>query len=407
MPLYQINVNIILLMEQRIKALASGLKSEIIALRQAIHSNPELSFQEERTAMLVENYLKELGLKPERVAGTGVVAIIEGGMGDGKTIALRADLDALPINEKSDKPYASKNAGVMHACGHDAHTASLLGAANILVQVKDTIKGRIKLVFQPGEEKLPGGASIMIKEGVLDHPKVDAIIGQHVMPFINTGNVGFRKGLYMASTDEIYITIHGKGGHGAMPHLCIDPVAVSAQVIVALQQVVSRKASPIIPTVLSFGKINSDGGATNVIPNSVTFEGTLRTLDEQWRAKAKEHIINIARNTAEAYGATADIRIEKGYPFLKNNEALTGALMTHAAAYMGEPHVEQLDIWMAAEDFAYYSQEVPACFYRLGTRNEAKGIISPVHTNTFDIDEDALETGSGLMAYLAVKALES
>jgi amidohydrolase len=394
-------------MKARIKSLAKEIKSEVIGIRQSIHSNPELSFQEENTARLVENYLQNLGLQTHRISGTGVWAMIHGELGEGKTVALRADLDALPIQEISDKSYASKNPNVMHACGHDVHASSLLGAAKILTALKSEFRGSIKLVFQPGEEKLPGGASLLIKEGILSNPKVDAIIGQHVMPFINTGNVGFRKGLYMASTDEIYITINGKGGHGAMPHLCVDPVATAAQVIVSLQQIVSRKAKPILPTVLSFGKINSNGGATNVIPNSVTFEGTLRTLDEQWRMEVKDLIKTIVKSTAEAFGATAEVRIEDGYPYLKNDEALTGKLWEFANQYMGEEHVEALDIWMAAEDFAYYSQEVPACFYRLGTRNEQKGITSAVHTNTFDIDEDAIEDGCGLMAFLAFSALQN
>jgi amidohydrolase len=392
-------------MIDHIKQAAREIKNEITEIRHDIHSHPELSFCEERTAALVENYLQSLGLKTHRISNTGVWAMIEGEAGQGRTVALRADLDALPIQEKSDKSYASKNKGVMHACGHDVHTSSLLGAAKILSGIKSSLKGNVKLIFQPGEEKLPGGASLLIKEGILENPKVDCIIGQHVMPFINTGSGGFRKGLYMASTDELYITIHGKGGHGAMPHLCVDPVAISAQVIVSLQQIVSRKAKPILPTVLSFGKILSDGGATNVIPNSVSFEGTLRTLDETWRAEVKELIRKVVVNTAEAYGATADVRIENGYPFLKNDEALTDQLSSHAKSFMGSEHVEELDIWMAAEDFAYYSQEVPACFYRLGTRNESKGIVSAVHTNTFDIDEDALETGCGLMAWLAYAAL--
>lgn len=391
-------------MKSEISRLAKDYKTEIIGIREHIHANPELSFQEKNTSQLVENYLKDLGLKPVRIADTGVWAMIEGNGKSNKTIGLRADLDALPILENSDKPYQSKNKGVMHACGHDVHTACLLGAAKILNSIKDKIDGNIKLIFQPGEEKLPGGASLLIKEGVLENPKVDAIIGQHVMPFINAGNVGFRKGLYMASTDEIYMTVTGKGGHGAIPHLGVDPVAVSAQIIVALQQLVSRKASPIIPTVLTFGKINSDGGATNVIPNSVKIEGTLRTLDEKWRAEAHEHILKIAQHTAEAYGATAEVRIEKGYPFLKNDIGLTGDSMNAAMEFLGTPHVQDLDIWMAAEDFAYYSQQIPACFYRLGTRNEAKGITSAVHTNTFDIDADAIETGIGLMAYLAWSA---
>lgn len=393
-------------MEQTIKSLAKDLKSELIAVRRDIHSHPELSFKEERTAELVENYLRNLGLETHRISGTGVWAMIDGGNG-GKTLALRADMDALPIQEKSDKPYASVNPGVMHACGHDVHTTSLLGAAKILNGIRHELKGRVKLVFQPGEEKLPGGASLLIQEGILENPKVDAILGQHVMPLIQTGHVGFRKGLYMASTDELYITILGKGGHGAMPHLCVDPVAISAQVIVALQQVVSRKAKPILPTVLSFGKINSDGGATNVIPDSVHFEGTLRTLDESWRAEVKALIRKVVQNTAEAFGATADVLIEDGYPFLKNDETLTADMWAAAEQYMGRQHVEPLDIWMAAEDFSYYSQAVPACFYRLGTRNEAKGIVSSVHTNTFDIDEDALENGAGLLAYLAYAYLNA
>jgi amidohydrolase len=394
-------------MESSIKQLAKAIREDIIAIRHDIHQHPELSFQEERTAQKVETYLKGLGLETHRISNTGVWAMIQGEAGPGKTLALRADLDALPIQEATQKDYKSVNDGVMHACGHDVHTSALLGAATILVQLKAQLKGQVKLIFQPGEEKLPGGASLLIKEGVLSHPPVDAIIGQHVMPLIPSGKVGFRQGLYMASTDEIYITIHGKGGHGAMPHLCVDPVAITAQLLVNLQQIVSRQAKPILPTVLSFGKLYSHGGATNVIPNAVSVEGTLRTLDESWRAEVKTLISKMCHSIAEANGAKAEVRIENGYPFLKNDEALTVFFTQAAKTYMGEAQVEPLDIWMAAEDFAYYSQEVPACFYRLGTRNEAKGIVSSVHTNTFDIDEDAIEDGCGLMAYLAVQYLNA
>ena len=394
-------------MESSIKQLAKAIREDIIAIRHDIHQHPELSFQEERTAQKVETYLKGLGLETHRISNTGVWAMIQGEAGLGKTLALRADLDALPIQEATQKDYQSVNDGVMHACGHDVHTSALLGAATILVQLKSQLKGQIKLIFQPGEEKLPGGASLLIKEGILSHPPVDAIIGQHVMPLIPSGKVGFRQGLYMASTDEIYITIHGKGGHGAMPHLCVDPVAITAQLLVNLQQIVSRQAKPILPTVLSFGKLYSHGGATNVIPNAVSIEGTLRTLDESWRTEVKTLISKMCHNIAEANGAKAEVRIENGYPFLKNDEALTSFLTQAAKTYMGESQVEPLDIWMAAEDFAYYSQEVPACFYRLGTRNEAKGIVSSVHTNTFDIDEDAIEDGCGLLAYLAVQYLNA
>lgn len=388
---------------QNIKQYANEIKQEVIEIRHHIHSNPELSFEEENTAQFVENYLKQLGLTPHRISNTGVWAMIEGKNKE-LTVGLRADLDALPIQEISNKSYQSKKPGVMHACGHDVHTSSLLGAAKILVKFKDHLNHQIKLIFQPGEEKLPGGASLLIKEGILEQPKVDFIIGQHVMPFINTGNVGFRKGLYMASTDEIYITVKGKGGHGAMPHLCIDPVIISANILTALQQIASRKAPPIIPTVLSFGKINSEGGATNIIPNAVKIEGTLRTLDEKWRAEAKQLIEQVSQETAKSYGAEVDVQIIEGYPYLKNDVQFTQKLEQSAQDYLGNDHVEQLDIWMAAEDFSYYSQKIPACFYRLGTRNEAKGIVNAVHTNNFDIDEDAMENGAGLLAFLALNA---
>ncbi|MBC7425533.1 MAG: amidohydrolase [Bacteroidia bacterium] len=387
--------------ESEIRTLAKQGFDGTLAHRREIHSNPELSFAEHNTAAYIENELQLLGLKTNRIGITGVWAIIEGEAGDGPVVGLRADLDALPITENNSKEYISKNKGVMHACGHDVHSASLLGAAAILVKIKSKLKGKVKLIFQPGEEKLPGGASILIKEGILENPKVDLMIGQHVMPLIETGKVGFREGLYMASTDELYVTVKGKGGHGAMPHLTVDPVAITAQIIVALQQLVSRMASPIVPTVLTFGKINSTGGATNIIPSEVKLEGTFRTLDESWREKAHEKMKKLAEHIAEGFGAEIDFVIERGYPFLKNDVALTSKLTSAAKKYMGEEKVEKLDMWMAAEDFSFYSQKVPSCFYRLGTRNEGKGIISSVHTDTFDIDEDALEYGSGLMAYLA------
>ncbi|MBP7510363.1 MAG: amidohydrolase [Bacteroidia bacterium] len=388
-------------MIEKFKVSAKNISKRLITIRRHIHSNPELSFQEFETVAFVKEQLLEMGiLEIKPLANTGLVAIIEGKNPSKKVIALRADMDALPIVEANDVPYKSKNIGVMHACGHDVHTTCLLGAAYILNQNKDLFEGTIKLIFQPGEEKLPGGASVMIAEGVLQNPSVNAVLGQHVMPLIPVGKVGFRSGLYMASTDEIYVKVIGKGGHGAMPHLCIDPVAISAQLITALQQLVSRQANPIIPSVLSFGKVIANG-ATNVIPNEVYMEGTFRTLDENWRARAHDLMLQTAHGIVESYGAKVEFEIRKGYPFLKNDPEVTARTKAAATQYLGAENIVDLDIWMAAEDFAYYSQVAPACFYRLGTRNEERGIVSGVHTPTFDIDENALEIGSGLMAFLA------
>lgn len=385
-----------------IQSLAKEIAPKVKEWRHHIHAHPELSFQEFETAKFVSSRLTEFGIAHQTgIAGTGILGTIEGKNPASRTIALRGDMDALPILEQNEVPYKSTKPGVMHACGHDVHTSSLLGAAWILNQVKDQFEGTIKLIFQPGEERIPGGASLMIKEGILENPKPQSIVGQHVMPFLPVGTVGFREGLYMASADEIYLTIHGKGGHGAMPQFAIDVVAIAAQVITALQQVVSRGADPKIPSVLSFGKVIADG-ATNVLPNSIFLEGTFRTMDEPWRALAHQKIREIVEGICSAFGATADLEIRKGYPFLKNDPTLTRSMKQRAIDYMGAENVVDLDIWMAAEDFSYYTQEIPGCFYRLGTRNEAKGIVSGVHTPTFDIDESALEIGCGLLAWLAV-----
>lgn len=389
----------------QIKTLAKAYKEEVISIRRHLHANPELSFKEFKTAEFVETKLKEIGITEiDKKATTGWSALIKGNNPGKKVIALRADMDALPIIEANDVPYQSKNHGVMHACGHDAHTASLLGAAKILHEIKDKFEGTIKLIFQPGEELVPGGASLMIKDGVLQNPRPSGILGQHVMPFIPAGKVGFRPGLYMASTDELYVTVKGKGGHGAMPETFIDPVLITCHMILALQQIVSRIANPKIPSVLSFGRVEALG-ATNVIPNEVKIQGTFRTLDEAWRSKAHEKMLQIAHGIVEGMGGELDFEIRKGYPFLKNEPELTARSMDAAREYLGEENVLDLDIWMAAEDFAFYSQEIDGCFYRLGTRNEARGITSGVHTPTFDIEEDSLEIGAGLMAWLAVSEL--
>lgn len=391
-------------MKQKIQDLSAQVYQDVIEFRHHIHANPELSFKEFETAAFIREKLTAWGIEFKTMANTGVVGLIEGSIPSDKVIALRADTDALPIKEITDKPYKSKIDGVMHACGHDVHTSSLLGTAYILSQLKNEFAGTVKLIFQPGEELLPGGASIMIKEGVLQNPTPQAIIGQHVMPFIQTGKVGFRSGIYMASTDELYVTVKGKGGHGAQPHQNIDPVLITAHIIVALQQIVSRNADPRLPTVLSFGKINANG-ATNIIPGEVKLEGTFRTLNESWRKEAHRLMKKMAEGIAESMGGSCEFNIMNGYPFLINEPNLTANARVFAEDYLGANNVVDLDMWMAAEDFAYYSQVTNACFYRLGTGNTEKGTTNSVHTPNFDIDEDALTISSGLMAYIALKQL--
>lgn len=393
-------------LKDKIKSLASTYNTDVISYRRHLHANPELSFEEFKTADYVAQQLESFGgIKVEKgVAGTGVVGIIEGKNPTQKVVALRGDMDALPIEEKNDVAYKSLNPGVMHACGHDVHTASLLGTARILSSIKEEFEGTVKLIFQPGEEKIPGGASLMIKDGVLENPKPANILGQHVMTLIPAGKVGFREGMYMASADEIYVTVKGKGGHAAMPDKNVDPILIASHIIVALQQIISRNCDPRIPAVLSFGNIIGKG-ATNVIPDEVKIEGTFRTLNEEWRKDAHVKMKKMAEAIAEGMGATCEFTILNGYPYLKNEPALTKRMKAYAVDLLGEENVLDLDLWMAAEDFAYYTQEIDACFYRLGVRNEAKGIVSGVHTPTFDIDESALQTGISLMAWLAVKEL--
>ena len=391
-------------LKDKISGLAQDIHIEVIGNRRHLHAHPELSFEEYETSAFVKSKLDELGISYQSMADTGIVALITGSKPSDSVVALRADMDALPILETNDVPYRSTKEGVMHACGHDVHTSSLLGTAKILTELKDEFAGTVKLIFQPAEERLPGGANLMIKEGVLENPKPQAVIGQHVMPLIESGKVGFRAGKYMASTDEIYVTVHGKGGHGAQPQQNIDPVLITSHIIIALQSIVSRVADPKIPSVLSFGKVIANG-ATNVIPNEVKLEGTFRTMDEEWRSKAHEKMKKMAEGIAEAMGGSCDFNIMRGYPFLINEENLTASTRAHAEEYLGKENVLDLDIWMAAEDFAYYSQVADACFYRLGTGNEARGITSSVHTPTFDVDEDSLKLSTGLMTYIALKQL--
>lgn len=389
-----------------VKNLSEKHYEGILAVRRHLHAHPELSFQEYNTANFIEEKLRQMGISHfERKANTGITFVIEGKQPNNhRVIALRGDMDALPIKEANDVPYKSQNEGVMHACGHDVHTSSLLGAAMILHELRERFSGKVKFIFQPGEEVFPGGASLMIKEGILENPKPDKILGQHVMPFIESGKVGFRKGMYMASADEIYFTVKGKGGHAAMPETLIDPVLITSHIIVALQQIVSRNASPKIPCVLSFGKVEAMG-ATNVIPNEVKVQGTFRTYDEKWRYEAHALMKKMAEGIAEAMGGSCDFLVQVGYPHLKNDPDYTQFNIDAAKAYLGEENVEEIDLWMAGEDFSYYTHHVDACFYRLGTRNTARGITSGVHTPTFDIDEPALKIGMGLMSWLALAEL--
>lgn len=394
-------------LKDKVQQLARKFHPDVVAIRRHLHQNPELSYEEVKTGKYIAQQLEAMGIPHEHgVAEHGVVGLIHGRKRDHKVVALRADIDALPITEANEVPYKSKNEGVMHACGHDVHTSSLLGAARILNTLKDEFDGTIKLIFQPAEERLPGGASIMIKEGVLEKPRPASIIGQHVHPPLEVGKIGMKAGQYMASADELYVTVKGKGGHGALPMDCIDPVVITAHIITALQQIVSRNASPATPTVLTFGQIASTGGATNVIPNEVRLKGTFRTMNEEWRFDAHQRMKKMAESIAEGMGGSCDFEIIVGYPVLHNHEELTHKTRARAEAYLGKENVVDLPIRMTAEDFAYYSQEMPACFYRLGTGNPAKGITSPIHTNTFDVDEDCLALSTGLMAWLALQELE-
>ncbi|WKK58648.1 M20 family metallopeptidase [Sphingobacterium sp. BN32] len=392
--------------KQKIQDLAEVYYQDTIANRRHLHQHPELSFEEYNTSAFIQQILRDLNIPFSIMANTGIVAEIKGDIPSDKVLALRADMDALPITEVEGRPYGSQNPGVMHACGHDVHTSSLIGVAKILNDLKGELPGTIRLIFQPGEERLPGGASLMIKEGALKNPEPIGIVGQHVMPFLETGTVGFRSGKYMASCDELFMTIRGKGGHGAHPHQNIDPIAISAQIITALQQIVSRSADPRIPTVLSWGKIIGNG-ATNIIPEEVYMEGTFRTFDEVWRAEAHEKMLKLAVGIADSMGATCEFEVRKGYPFLINETGITEASRAYAEDYLGKEKVVELDLWPAAEDFSYYSQEISACFYRLGTGNKEKGIQSAVHTPTFDIDEEALKISIGLMSYIAFRYLSA
>jgi len=387
----------------KIKSLSKDYTADSLAIRHHLHAHPELSYQEYETSNYIQRQLTEYGIPYTVMATTGVVGIIEGQNPGSRVIALRADIDALPITEETQLPYKSRNEGVMHACGHDVHTTCLLGAARILQELRGEWEGTVKLIFQPGEERNPGGASIMIREGVLENPKPEAIFGLHVHPQMEVGKLSFRSGKVMASADELYLTVRGKGGHAAAPHLTTDTILVASHIIVALQQVVSRNSSPFSPSVLSICSFQG-GHTTNVIPSEVKLLGTFRTMDESWRFKAHELIEQQARAIAEGMGAEIDIRIDVGYPNVYNHEGLNNIAIDLAETFVGKEKVFETELRMGAEDFGYYSQQIPGCFYRLGTGNIEKGIISGVHTPTFNVDESAIPIGIGMMAWLGAKA---
>jgi amidohydrolase len=374
------------------------------SFRRHLHANPELSFQEFETSGFIKKQLQEAGISfTDGWVKTGITATIQGKNPESRFISLRGDMDALPILEKNTVDYKSNIDGVMHACGHDVHTTCVLGAAIVLHQLKEEWEGTVQIIFQPGEEILPGGANEMIRAGIFNDHQPEAIYGQHVYPELPAGKVGFKSEWYMASTDEIYITVKGKGGHGAKPNQCIDPIVASAQLIMALQTIPSRRAEPATPTVLTIGKIQGLG-ATNIIPDEVTMAGTFRTFDENWRYQAHQHIRDIAKGIEQATGTNISVDIQVGYPALFNNPEKTVLAKSLAEEFLGKDNVVELSLRTTAEDFAYFAQKYPSCFYRLGTSSpDGKNFNAPVHNNCFDIDENALLTGVGLMAYIGAK----
>jgi len=387
------------MLKEKIKDLASSYSDSFIEIRHHLHAHPELSYKEFETSSFIQKQLSAFGISYSVMADTGVVGLIEGKNPGSRTIALRADMDALPIKEENEIAYKSLNDGIMHACGHDVHTTCLLGAAKILNELKNEWEGTVKLIFQPGEEKNPGGASIMINEGVLEDPEPTGIVALHVHPGLQTGKLSFRTGRVMASADEIYITIKSKGGHAAAPHLTADTILIASNLIVSLQQVISRNNNPFSPSVLSICSFQG-GNTTNVIPSEVKLMGTFRAMDEEWRFKAHELIRKITEGLTQAMGAEATIHIDVGYPVVHNDSQLTEAAILQAAEYFGKDNISETEMRMGAEDFGYYTQKIPGCFFRLGVRDEARGIIHNVHTPKFNIDERAIEKGIGIMAWL-------
>jgi len=389
---------------ETLKALGADQLEEAIASRRYLHAHPELSFQERETSLYIQEKLTELGIGWQLCGTYGIVASIKGEIAGESVVALRADFDGLPIMEQNEVDYISQNPGVMHACGHDVHTASLLSVAAILKKLQSSFRGEIKLIFQPAEEKFPGGAKAMVQAGALRNPSVQAVIAQHVMPELEAGKVGIKSGMYAAANDEVNITVFGRGGHGSQPQSTIDPVVVAAQIILALQQIVSRKANPTDPTVLSIGKMVA-AGANNIIPAEVQLQGTLRTFNQQWRNQAHGEIKKIAMGIAVAMGATCEVHIQ-GFANVYNDPLLTDQVKVWMTEFMGPENVVDLDYWMAGEDFGEFTRDIPGCYYRVGSGNRQKSQNHPLHHPNFDVDEEPLFlTASPLMAYIALKQL--
>ncbi len=394
-----------------IKQKAKQHFSYLVDVRRHLHAHPELSFKEIETSRYISTQLIKHRIEHQAgIVNTGIVALIKGKNPDKRCVLLRGDMDALPIIEKNEVPYKSVHEGVMHACGHDIHSTCVLGAAIILNELKDSFEGTIKIIFQPGEEVLPGGASLMIEEGILQNPKVDVAVALHVFTDLNAGQAGFRSGMYMASTDEIYIDIIGKGGHAAMPSEYNNPILIASEVLQALSKEFPNQSALSldknnVPTVLAFGKVTANG-ATNVIPEKVSIEGTFRTMDENWRKQAHERITKLTTDIATSKKAKAEVKIIRGYPFLVNDAQVTTQAKNTAIHYLGKENVVELPLRMTAEDFAFISQQVPSCFFRLGTGNKQQGITSGVHTATFNIDENSIETGTTLLAAMAIDLLK-
>lgn len=394
-------------LKEKIFQLSEKYYSETIRHRNWLHQHPETAFQENETSDYIAKFLLDNGIAIERgIAKTGIVGVIEGKLPGDKVIAIRADMDALEIVEENDLPFKSLNEGMMHACGHDVHMAALIGSVLILNEIRDYFGGTIKLIFQPSEEKNPGGASVMIDEGVLKNPDVESIFAQHVYPDLPAGKVGFRPGNYMASTDEIYLDVKAKGGHGGLPNKTVDTVLIASHILVGLQQIVSRNNNPLTPSVLSFGRFIADG-QTNIIPNSVKIAGTMRTFDEKWRQEMYKLINKIASGIAESMGGSCDVNISRGFPVVKNDVDLTNRFKSAAIDLLGAENVVDLDMRMTGEDFGFFTHQIPSCFYRLGTSGDSQETKNNLHTSRFNIEEKSLKTGIALMSWLALYELKN